>query len=117
MYLGAAKLLMGDVLAGHRANDVGAGDVHLSGAGHEDEVADGRRVDGPARRGPHNHADLRYDARGHGVARKDLAIAPQALDAFLYTGAAAIVEADNRSAVFEGKVLNLDDLFAGHFGE
>ena len=40
---GAAKFLLGDLLVGHRLDDIGAGDEHVGGAGsHEDEVGDGR---------------------------------------------------------------------------
>src|SRR5262249_61912819 len=75
---GAAQLLLGDVLAGHRLHHVGAGDEHVGRVlDHEHEVGHGRRVDGAAGARAHDHTDLGDHARGLNVAGEDAAVAVQ----------------------------------------
>ena len=96
---GAAQLLEGDVLAGHRLHHVGAGDEHVAGAlDHEDEVGHGRAVDGAAGAGPEDHADLGDHPRGLHVAVEDAAVGVEGDHALLDAGAGAVVEADHRHA-------------------
>ena len=59
-----AELLVRHLFARYGLDDVRAGDVHLPGAlRHEDEVCDGRRVDGAARTRAHDDGDLRHHTR------------------------------------------------------
>ena len=73
---GAAEFLLGDFLVGDGLDDVGAGDEHVgSFAGHENEIGDRRRIDGAARAGAHDGADLRDDAAGQRVAQENIGVA------------------------------------------
>ncbi len=122
---GAAQLLMGNLLARHRFDNVGASDIHLAGAPHhEGEIGDGRGVYGSSSGGPHDDGDLRDDARGQGVSLEDLAVSRQAVYPFLNAGATGIVETYCRGTVFHGQVHDLADLLgnclrqgAAHDGE
>ena len=108
---GAAELLEGDVLAGHRLHDVGAGDEHVGGAlDHEDEVGHGGRVDRAAGARAEDDADLGDDARGRHVAVEDPPVGVQRDDALLDPGAGAVVEADHRHPGRGGQVHHLVDL-------
>ena len=82
-----------------------------------DEVGERRRVDVTARAGAEDQADLRDDAGGQHVAVEDLAVAREAHDPFLDTGAAALVEPDDRAAGLEREVHDLDDLLAVDLAE
>ena len=116
--VGAAELFVGDIFAGDGADDVGAGDVHLSGAAHhKDEVGDGGGIDGAAGGGAHNDGDLGEDAGVHSVAEEDVAVGGQAEGAFLDAGAAGVADADHRAAGFGGEVHNLADFLSDYFGE
>ena len=111
MHVGAAQAVLGDLLTGDRADDVRAGDEHLRGlADHEDEVRQGRGVGRAARAGAEHHADLRDDAGRLGVALEDAAVAGQRRDAFLDTGARAVVQRDQRRTGLDGHVHDLVDL-------
>ena len=116
--LGAAQLLEGDLLAGHRLHHVGAGDEHVRGlADHEDEVGHGRAVDGAAGARAEDHADLRGHARGLDVAVEDAAVAGEADHALLDAGAGAVVEADDRRADRQRQVHELVDLLGEDLAE
>ncbi len=109
--LGAAEFLGGHDLVGDGLHHVGAGDEHVARvADHEDEVGHGRRVDVAARARPHDHRDLRDDARGHDVAAEHLAVAAERRDALLDARAAGIEDADDRGAHLQRHVLDLHDL-------
>src|SRR6185369_3045433 len=84
---------------------------------HEDEVGHGRRVHGAAGAWTHDHADLRNDARGHHVALEHVGITAQRGHAFLYTGAARVVQADDRCADFHRLVHDLADLLGVGLGQ
>ena len=111
VHAGAAQLLGGDGLIGHRLHHVGAGDEHVARVlHHEDEVGHGRRVDVAAGAGSHDHRDLRDDAGGQHVAQEHLAVAAERRHAFLDARAAGVEQADDRRAVLQRHVLDLDDL-------
>ena len=111
MHRGAAELLGGDHLVGHGLHHVGAGDEHVAGvAHHEDEVGHRRRIDVAAGARPHDHADLRDDARGDDVALEHLAVAAERRHALLDARAAGVEQADDRRARLHRHVLDLDDL-------
>ena len=107
----SAELLLGHVLAGHRLHDVGPGDEHVRRPlGHQDEIGDRGRVDGPAGARPENQRDLRHDARGLDVAPEDLGVAGERDDALLDPRAARVVDPDDGAADLDGHVHHLADL-------
>lgn len=111
MHVGAAEAVLGDLLAGHRAHHVGAGDEHLRGlADHEDEVGQGGAVGRAAGAGTEHDRDLRDDTGGLGVALEDAAVAGQRGDALLDTGTGAVVERHQRRTGLDGHVHDLVDL-------
>ncbi len=115
---GAAELLLRDLLAGDRLDDVGAGDEHVRRAlGHEDEIGDRRRVDGAAGARAHDEADLRHDARRLHVAPEDLGVARERDDTLLDARAARVVDPDHGAAVLDGHVHDLADLLREHLGQ
>src|SRR5438034_2303611 len=63
-------LSLHDALPIFRASDEHVG----SFAGHEDEIGDGRRIDGAAGAGAHNGANLRNDAARKRVAQKNIRV-------------------------------------------
>ena len=115
---GAAEVLEGDLLAGHRAHHVGAGDEHVRLlANHEDEVGDRRAVDGTARARPEDHRYLRHHARGAHVAREDAPVGVEAHDPLLDTRPGAVVQTDHRRPGGDGKVHDLVDLGGEHLAQ
>ena len=109
--VGAAEVLERDLLAGHGAHDLGAGDEHVRGAArHEHEVGDRGRVDGTAGARAHHERDLRHDARGHDVAAEDLGVAAERHDAFLDARPARVVDADHGAAEAHRQIHDLADL-------
>ncbi|MPM58240.1 hypothetical protein SDC9_105071 [bioreactor metagenome] len=108
-----AEFLHRDVLAGHRADDLGAGDEHLTGlVDHDDEVGECRRIDVAAGSRAHDHADLRDDSGGLHISQEDVAVGTQRNHAFLNAGTAALVDADQRAPGGGGEVDDLGDLRA-----
>src|SRR5690606_40629049 len=96
VHAGAAQVFEGDFFVGDTLDHFRPGDEHVGGiAHHENEVGQGRGVDCSAGAGPHDGADLRDDAGGHGVAQEDVGIAAQRDNARLNAGAAGGVEADD----------------------
>ena len=80
----AAEMLGVDILVGHGAYDVGAGDEHVARPfDHHGEVGDGRRVDRSAGARPEDHRELRHDAGCQRVAQEDVGVATERDDAFL----------------------------------
>src|SRR5205807_6734558 len=75
------------------------------------------RVDGSARAGAHDEADLRHDARGLHVPPEDLGVAGERDDALLDPRAARVVDPDHRTAVLHGHVHDLADLLGEDLGE
>ena len=109
---------MADRLTGDGLDDVGAGDVHVADLiDHDRHVGERGGVDRTAGRGPHDQRDLRDDAGGGDVEAEDLGEEGDRADAFLDTGAAGVVDADDRAAELERKLLHLDDLASVRFGE
>ena len=115
---GAAQFLELDFLAGDRLDHLGAGDEHVRGLlDHEDEVGHGRRVDGAAGAGAHDHADLGDHAGALDVAHEDVAVGTERDDALLDPGATGVVQADHRSADLGGQVHHLAHLLGHDFAE
>ena len=48
----ATELFLADMLLHHRAHHLRSGDEHVALFGHEDEIGEPRRVDGPTGTGP-----------------------------------------------------------------
>ena len=115
---GAAQLLVAHLLLGHGPHHVRAGHEHVRAvAHHDDEVGHRRRVDRAAGAGPHDHADLRHDARGEHVALEHVGVAREARDAFLDARAAGIVQPDHRRADLHRLVHDLADLLGVRLGQ
>src|SRR5690606_41142618 len=92
---------------------VGAGDEHLGGlVHHDDEVGQGGGVHVATGTCAHDQGDLRDDTGGLGVAVEDLGVQTQGDNAFLDTGAGALVDADEGNTGLDGQVHDLDDLLA-----
>ena len=72
-------------------------------------MASGRR--------PHNYGDLGDNAGGSGVATKNIAEASQGGHSLLDARAAALVDANKRTAGLDGEVDDLADLLAVDFAE
>ena len=113
-----AEGLGGHVLAGDSLHDLRAGDEHIAGVlGHHDEVGEGRGIDCAAGTGTEDGGDLRHHAGSEDVALENLGIAGQAVDAFLDTGSAGVIEADDGCADLHGLVHHLADLRGEGFGK
>ena len=114
----AAEPLRVDVLVGHRLHDVRSGDEHVARAlDHDREVGDGRRVDRSPGARPHDHRELRDDARGERVAQEDVGVSAERDDALLDPRAAGIVEPDDRRADAHRQVHDLADLLGVRLGQ
>ena len=94
MRLGAAEPLHVDVLAGHAAHDIGAGDEDPALVGQDHQVGQGRAVGRAAGRGAEHDRDLRHLAGGPGHGGEHQADGVQALDALAQPGAAGMPEAE-----------------------
>ena len=114
----AAEVLEGDLLPGHRLDDVRPGDEHVRGSlDHEREVGDRWRVDRAARARPHDQGDLRDHAGGDHVAVEDLAEQPECDHSLLDPRAPAVVDADQRAPGLERVIHQLDDLLPVHLAQ
>src|ERR1700756_5003303 len=114
---GAAEFLLGDFFMGDGFDDVGPGDKHVGGvARHENEIGDGGGIDGTARAGAHDGADLWNDAAGQRVAEKNIGVAGERRHAFLNARAAGIVEANHGRAGAHGLVHNFANFQGIGFG-
>ncbi len=104
----AAEFLLGHFFVRDGLDDVRAGDEHVGGvARHENEIGDGRRIDGAARARAHDRADLRNHAACERVAEKNIGVARERHHAFLDARAARIVQADERRAAAHGEIHDL----------
>ena len=111
VHAGASQLLLGHVLAGHGLHYLGTGQEHEGDAlGHDDEVGQGRGVNGTTGTGTQDGADLGDNARGVDIALEDLGIACQGINALLDAGTARVVQADDRSTLLHGQVHDLTHL-------
>jgi len=96
-----AQGLFRHILLGHRLNNVGTGDKHVTfTVHHHDKIGDGGRVHRPTRAGSHDGRKLRDHAGGQGVSVKNIGVTRQRHHALLDTRPAGVVEAeDGRAAV------------------
>src|SRR5712671_511041 len=94
------------------------GDEHVRRVLHHDvEVGDRRTVHGAARARAHDATDLRHHAAGQCVAEKDVRIAAETNDTFLYARAARIVQPDDGRADLHREVHHFANLFRVRFGK
>ena len=112
----ATELGRGDVLAGNLADDVRSGDIHFCFLIHgNDKVRGHRSIDGATGRLAHHDGNLRAAARQRELAAGDLGIHGQRGHRILDTGAAGVLNTDDRAADLDGHVHDLGDFFAkGH---
>ena len=107
--LGATEAQHVDVLAGHRADDVGAGDEDAALGAEDDHVGE-RGAVGRATGGRAEHdGDLRDLAGGLGHHLEDAADGVQGQHALGQPGAAGVPQADDGHAVGDGAVVGVDD--------
>ena len=101
------------VLAGHGLDDVRAGDEHVGGLIHHDDVVgQGGGVRRTAGAGAHNDRNLRDHAGGAHVHAEDIGEHRQRCHTLLDAGAATVVNADDGAAVLQRKLLHLHDFLA-----
>ncbi len=111
MYTSTTQLLLGHVLAGDGLNHLGAGQEHEGDTlGHDDEVGQGRGVNGTTGTRTKDCADLGNNTRCVDVALENLGIASQSVNALLDAGATRVVQADNRSTLLHGQIHHLTHL-------
>ena len=110
----AAQHLEADVFLHDGSDDFGAGDEHVGVFGHKDEVGQGRRIDCAAGAGAEDDAELRDDAGGFAIGVEDARVAAEAVDAFLDTCTAGIIEGEEGAAILDGHIHGLDDLVGVH---
>lgn len=85
----STQFLKGDFFVGDRLDHVRAGDEHVGRLfHHDDEIGDGRTVNGATGAGAENQGDLRHHARGLGVTIEDFGVTSQRYDTFLDAGSA-----------------------------
>src|SRR5579872_643626 len=118
VHVAAAELVERDRLTRDDPYHLRPGDEHVALAGDDEyEIGDGGRVHRAARAGSGDDADLRDHARGADVAEEDVRVPRQRDHAFLDARPARVVDADDRHAVAQGKLLHLDDLFRRDLAE
>ena len=113
MHFAAAKVGHGDGLAGRGLDHVRPGDEHVRVlTGHDDEVRQGRAVDGTAGAGAENQAQLGHEAAGLASLAEDAAVLGQSGHALLYAGAAGVHDGHDRHFEVDGHVHQSADLLA-----
>ena len=116
--LRSAEFFKGHIFVRHLLDDIRPGDEHIAGVlDHENEVGQRRAVDRPARARPHDHADLRDDAAGKGIAQENVGVAAETDDSFLNARAAAVVQADQRRAGLHRHVHDFADFPGSDFAQ
>src|SRR5438309_1709810 len=102
----------------HRFDHVRSGNEHVGRVfDHDVEVGDRGTVDRAARARTHNATDLRHDTAGQGVPQKDVGVAAETDDAFLYARAAGIVQTNDGRANLHRQVHHFADFFSVRFGK
>ena len=115
---GTAQFFCRDFFRRNRFDDSRAGEEHIGRIlDHEDEVHQGRAVNGTAGTGPHDDGQLGNDAGRRCVVHKNSAKAGQGIDAFLNASAAGIIDTDDRCPHLESHFLHLSNLMGMHFAK
>src|SRR5207245_8771269 len=113
-----AELLELDVLSGHGLDDLGSRNEHVRRAfRHDDEIGHRRAVYRATGARSEDCADLRHHAGREHIPEEDLRIPAEADDAFLDSGAAAVIQPDDRRAYLHRHVHDFDDLVRVHLAE
>ena len=106
------------ILTGHGLNDVRAGNEHVRGLIHHDDVvSQSGGVSGTASAGAHNDRNLRNHAGRTHVHAENVSKHRQGSHALLNAGATTIVNADDRATVLQSELLHLHNLLAVHLRE
>jgi hypothetical protein len=114
----AAQLFLCHLLVSHRLHHIRAGDEHVRRiAHHEDEVSHRGRVDGAAGAGPHDHRELRNDARGEDRVLENISVAGERGNTLLDARAPRVVDADDRRPHLHRLVHDLADFFRVGLGQ
>ena len=117
MHLRTAELLGGQLLPGHAADHVRAGDEHPSGRREDDHVGQCRPVGGTPRGGPDDQADLRHDAARPGHRREHRPDGVQRPCPLQQTGATGVPDADDRQLGLDRSFIGVDDAGTPLFAE
>src|SRR5215217_7812026 len=114
----AAQILHRYIFACHCLDHVRTSDEHLRGLiDHDHEVGKCWGVDVATSSRSHDQRNLRNDTRRVRIAAEDFTVKAEGDHSFLDPGTAALVETDDRTACFEGKVNDLDDFLAIYLTE
>ena len=93
MNLRTAEFIMRNSHMGNRLHNIRTCHIHVGCIlDHEDEIGEGRAVDGAARAGPHNAGYLRNNTAGQGVSPENITIGSEGIHPFLNPRAAGIIE-------------------------
>ena len=113
VHFAAAEVGHGDGLAGRGLDHVRSGDEHVRVlTGHDDEVRQGRAVDGTAGAGAENQAQLGHEAAGLASLAEDATVLGQGGHALLNAGAAGVHDGHDRHFEVDGHVHQSADLLA-----
>ena len=108
---GSTEILGINILARYSLHNGRTGQEHIRCVlHHQDEVGEGRGVDGTTCARTHDGRDLRNHTRGKDVALEDFTIAGQRADTFLNAGAARVVHANHRCTVLHSHIHDLANL-------
>ena len=118
MHRSATQMLGVHTLARHRLHNGRTCQEHVRRVlHHQDEVREGRGVNGTTGTRAHDGRNLRNHTTRQDVALEDLTIASQRADALLDACATRVVHANHGSAVLHGHVHHLADLLAHRLRE
>ncbi len=111
MHRGSAQLLLRHIFTGNGLHDRRACEEHVAGLPlHNNEVGEGRRINGTTGAGAEDDRNLRNNARSHNVPLENFGITGQSIDALLNTRAARVVKPYARCAGPHGHIHHLANL-------
>ena len=109
----ATQILRGNLLAGRRLHNRGAGDEHVRGVlRHDDEVRQRGPVDRASRTGTEDHRNLRDHSRGLGGLAEDSTVLRKCGHAFLNARTTRVKQGDDRNAHRNCAVHQEEDLIS-----
>ena len=112
------QLLNRHILVGNGFHHLGAGEKHIAVIlDYYGEIGQDGRIDGPAGAWAEYGGDLQHNPGGLDITQENIRVTGQAFDPFLDSGAARIIEPDDWSAIVDGKIHDLADLFREGLGE
>lgn len=113
--IGAAELILGDILAGDLLDHIGPGDEHVGLAGLDDEIGQRRGVDRTASTRAGDDRDLRDHTGQQHIGVEHLPVPGERVDALLHPGTAGIVEEQERGAVLQRRLHHRHNLLVVGF--